>query len=212
MFNGFRLPPLALNQAERDSTTNRHTGLYPMAAIPEGRINSVLPATRCRYYMILAVFAAGAMRRFCRFQAMKIISMPGHAIPVRRGRAIVAVRTGQTSITTVIQVAAAPRGTETGIAGRIKRSHTPPHCSKNAGSVSQQKPDIPLRGGRAPSMSRAEAAHIHPRLLPEPASRGTPFQAAEDGPVLPFAQGKPARPPSRLPPRHGARRPASPGE
>ena len=163
--------------------------------------------------MILAVFAAGAMRRFCRFQAMKIISMPGHAVPVRPRRGIVAIRTGQTAITAVIQVAAANRRTQASRAGRIERSHTPPHCSKNAGSVSQQKPDIPLRGGRAPSMSRAGAAHIHPRFLPDPASRGTPCQGDQDGEPWPPAQGKPQAPPSaRRPPRIGARRPAEPVE
>ena len=50
------------------------------------------------------------MKRLCPFEGYFIISMPGHTVPVRRAGAIVAIRTRQAAVSTVIQVATAPRG------------------------------------------------------------------------------------------------------
>ena len=53
-----------------------------------------------------------------------------------------------------------------------------------------------------------DAAHS-PRFLPEPASRGAPYQPAFDGAWYPLSHARPAYDPaSRTPNRHGQRTPA----
>ena len=158
------------------------------------------------------------MKRLCPFEGYFIISMPGHTVPVRRAGAIVAIRARQAAVSTVIQVATAPRGVHARRTGRIERSHTPLHCSKNNRLVAmvnhrhkQEKSSTGVSGGLHPLY--VPTAHIHPLFLPDPASRGTPFQAAVPGPRPPNAQGRPQlAPSSRSPPRQGAYTPAEPGE
>ena len=144
--------------------------------------------------------------------------MPGHTVPVRRAGAIVAIRARQAAVSTVIQVATAPRGVHARRTGRIERSHTPLHCSKNNRLVAmvnhrhkREKSSTGVSGGLHPLY--VPTAHIHPLFLPDPASRGTPFQVAVPGPMQPRAQGRPQpAPSSRQPPRQGAYTPAEPGE
>ena len=196
MFNGFRLPLPALKQAERISTTNRHAGLEPAAAMPEGRISSIHPAGAMSVLHDLNGLAAGAMRRFCPLRAIKSsacrgtpfqFAEPGELLPFAQGKPAfppsfrLPPRHGARRPASPVELNAATR-----------RLITP---KRQPGELAE-KPDIPLRGGRAPSMSRAGPAHIHPRFLPDPASRGTPLQPAEPGEELPYAQGKPAYPPS----------------
>lgn len=144
--------------------------------------------------------------------------MPGHTVPVRRAGAIVAIRARQAAVSTVIQVATAPRGVHARRTGRIERSHTPLHCSKNNRLVAmvnhRHKREKSSTGGfRGLHPLYVPTAHIHPLFLPDPASRGTPYQYAVPGPELPTAQGRPQRaPPLRAPPRQGAHTPAEPGE
>ena len=158
------------------------------------------------------------MKRLCPFEGYFIISMPGHTVPVRRAGAIVAIRTRQAAGSTVIQVATAPRGVHARRTGRIERSHTPLHCSKNNRLVAMvnhrhKRGKIVYGGFRGLHPLYVPTAHIHPLFLPDPASRGTPYQAAAPGPTLPSAQGRPqAAPPPRRPPRQGAYTPAEPGE
>ena len=99
------------------------------------------------------------MKRLCLFMGYFIISMPGHAVPVRRAGAIVAIRAGQAAVSNVIQVATAPRGVHARRTGRIERSHTPLHCSKNNRLVAmvnhrhkQEKSSTGVSGGYTPSM------------------------------------------------------------
>lgn len=144
--------------------------------------------------------------------------MPGHTVPVRRAGAIVAIRARQAAVSTVIQVATAPRGVHARRTGRIERSHTPLHCSKNNRLVAmvnhRHKREKSSTGGfRGLHPLYVPTAHIHPLFLPDPASRGTPLQYAVPGPLPPFAQGRPQSAPSRrAPPRQGADTPAEPGE
>ena len=155
------------------------------------------------------------MKRLCPFEGYFIISMPGHAVPVRVRRGIVAIRARQAAVSTVIQVATAPRGVHARRTGRIERSHTPLHCSKNnrLGKPSPQAGEIVYGGFRGLHPLYVPTAHIHPLFLPDPASRGTPSQGEYAGEKLPNAQGRPqAAPPSRVPPRQGAHTPAEPGE
>lgn len=158
------------------------------------------------------------MKRLCPFEGYFIISMPGHTVPVRRAGAIVAIRARQAAVSTVIQVATAPRGVHARRTGRIERSHTPLHCSKNNRLVAmvnhRHKQEKSSTGGfRGLHPLYVPTAHIHPLFLPDPASRGTPYQHAEPGPKPPAAQGRPQRaPPSRWPPRQGAHTPAELGE
>ena len=88
------------------------------------------------------------MKRLCPFEGYFIISMPGHAVPVRVRRGIVAIRARQAAVSTVIQVATAPRGVHARRTGRIERSHTPLHCSKNK----REKSSTGVSGGYTPSM------------------------------------------------------------
>ena len=158
------------------------------------------------------------MKRLCPFEGYFIISMPGHAVPVRVRRGIVAIRARQAAVSTVIQVATAPRGVHARRTGRIERSHTPLHCSKNNRLVAmvnhrhkREKSSTGVSGGLHPLY--VPTAHIHPLFLPDPASRGTPFQAEDAGEVQPCAQGRPQlAPPPRAPPRQGAHTPAELGE
>ena len=99
------------------------------------------------------------MKRLCPFEGYFIISMPGHTVPVRRAGAIVAIRARQAAVSTVIQVATAPRGVHARRTGRIERSHTPLHCSKNNRLVAmvnhrhkQEKSSTGVSGGYTPSM------------------------------------------------------------
>ena len=144
--------------------------------------------------------------------------MPGHTVPVRRAGAIVAIRARQAAVSTVIQVATAPRGVHARRTGRIERSHTPLHCSKNNRLVAmvnhRHKREKSSTGGfRGLHPLYVPTAHIHPLFLPDPASRGTPYQSAAPGPWLPFAQGRPQPAPAlRQPPRQGAYTPAELGE
>ena len=99
------------------------------------------------------------MKRLCPFEGYFIISMPGHTVPVRRAGAIVAIRARQAAVSTVIQVATAPRGVHARRTGRIERSHTPLHCSKNNRLVAmvnhrhkQKKSSTGVSGGYTPSM------------------------------------------------------------
>ena len=85
--------------------------------------------------------------------------MPGHTVPVRRAGAIVAIRARQAAVSTVIQVATAPRGVHARRTGRIERSHTPLHCSKNNRLVAmvnhrhkREKSSTGGSGGYTPSM------------------------------------------------------------
>ena len=143
------------------------------------------------------------MKRLCPFEGYFIISMPGHTVPVRRAGAIVAIRARQAAVSTVIQVATAPRGVHARRTGRIERSHTPLHCSKNNRLVAmvnhrhkQEKSSTGVSGGLHPLY--VPTAHIHPLFLPDPASRGTPYQYAVPGPRPPRAQGRPqTAPPTR---------------
>ena len=158
------------------------------------------------------------MKRLCPFEGYFIISMPGHAVPVRVRRGIVAIRARQAAVSTVIQVATAPRGVHARRTGRIERSHTPLHCSKNKSACGDGKPspqagEIVYGGFRGLHPLYVPTAHIHPLFLPDPASRGTPLQDELAGERLPDAQGRPQLAPSfRLPPRTGAHTPAEPGE
>ena len=157
------------------------------------------------------------MKRLCPFEGYFIISMPGHTVPVRRAGAIVAIRARQAAVSTVIQVATAPRGVHARRTGRIERSHTPLHCSvfkfRFWRSFMTAKTKETLTGERGLHPLYVPAAHIHPLFLPEPASRGTPYQYAVPGPPWPDAQGRPqAAPAARAPPRQGAYTPAEPGE
>lgn len=157
------------------------------------------------------------MKRLCPFEGYFIISMPGHTVPVRRAGAIVAIRTRQAAVSTVIQVATAPRGVHARRTGRIERSHTPLHCSKNNRLVAmvnhRHKRGEIVYGGFEGLHLYVPTAHIHPLFLPDPASRGTPDQDAEPGPTWPDAQGRPQPAPApRWPPRQGAHTPAEPGE
>ena len=150
------------------------------------------------------------MKRLCPFEGYFIISMPGHTVPVRRAGAIVAIRARQAAVSTVIQVATAPRGVHARRTGRIERSHTPLHCSKKQSACGDGKPspqagEIVYGGFRGLHPLYVPTAHIHPLFLPEPASRGTPYQNEFAGERLPRAQGRPQKAPaSRQPPRHGA--------
>ena len=99
------------------------------------------------------------MKRLCPFEGYFIISMPRHTVPVRRAGAIVAIRTRQAAVSTVIQVATAPRGVHARRTGRIERSHTPLHCSKNNRLVAmvnhrhkRGKSSTGVSGGYTPSM------------------------------------------------------------
>ena len=99
------------------------------------------------------------MKRLCPFEGYFIISMPGHAVPVRVRRGIVAIRARQAAVSTVIQVATAPRGVHARRTGRIERSHTPLHCSKNNRLVAmvyhrhkREKSSTGVSGGYTPSM------------------------------------------------------------
>ena len=157
------------------------------------------------------------MKRLCPFEGYFIISMPGHTVPVRRAGAIVAIRARQAAVSTVIQVATAPRGVHARRTGRIERSHTPLHCSKNNRLVAmvnhRHKQEKSSTGFRGLHPLYVPTAHIHPLFLPDPASRGTPCQYAAPGPLWPYAQGRPQAAPSyRWPPRQGAYTPAEPGE
>ena len=157
------------------------------------------------------------MKRLCPFEGYFIISMPGHTVPVRRAGAIVAIRARQAAVSTVIQVATAPRGIQARRTGRIERSHTPLHCSvfkfRFWRSFMTAKTKETLTGERGLHPLYVPAAHIHPLFLPDPASRGTPCQPEFAGETLPYAQGRPQKAPTpRQPPRQGADRPAEPGE
>ena len=99
------------------------------------------------------------MKRLCPFEGYFIISMPGHAVPVRVRRGIVAIRARQAAVSTVIQVATAPRGVHARRTGRIERSHTPLHYSKNNRLVAmvnhrhkREKSSTGVSGGYTPSM------------------------------------------------------------
>lgn len=99
------------------------------------------------------------MKRLCPFEGYFIISMPGHTVPVRVRRGIVAIRARQAAVSTVIQVATAPRGVHARRTGRIERSHTPLHCSKNNRLVAmvnhrhkREKSSTGVSGGYTPSM------------------------------------------------------------
>ena len=99
------------------------------------------------------------MKRLCPFEGYFIISMPGHTVPVRRAGAIVAIRARQAAVSTVIQVATAPRGVHARRTGRIERSHTPLHCSKNNRLVAmvnhrhkREESSTGVSGGYTPSM------------------------------------------------------------
>ena len=99
------------------------------------------------------------MKRLCPFEGYFIISMPGHAVPVRVRRGIVAIRARQAAVSTVIQVATAPRGVHARRTGRIERSHTPLHCSKNNRLVAmvnhrhkRKESSTGVSGGYTPSM------------------------------------------------------------
>lgn len=106
------------------------------------------------------------MKRLCPFEGYFIISMPGHTVPVRRAGAIVAIRTRQAAVSTVIQVATAPRGVHARRTGRIERSHTPLHCSKNNRLVAmvnhrhkRGKSSTGVSGGYTPSMCLRHIPH-----------------------------------------------------
>ena len=157
------------------------------------------------------------MKRLCPFEGYFIISIPGHAVPARVRRGIVAIRARQAAVSTVIQVATAPRGIQARRTGRIDRSHTPLHCSvfkfRFWRSFMTAKTKETLTGERGLHPLYVPAAHIHPLFLPDPASRGTPSQLEYAGEPSPPAHGRPQlAPSSRLPPRQGAYRPAEPGE
>lgn len=114
------------------------------------------------------------MKRLCPFEGYFIISMPGHAVPVRVRRGIVAIRARQAAVSTVIQVATAPRGVHARRTGRIERSHTPLHCSKNNRLVAmvnhrhkREESSTGVSGGYTPSMC---LRHICPDVL-RPASQ-----------------------------------------
>ena len=99
------------------------------------------------------------MKRLCPFEGYFIISMPGHAVPVRVRRGIVAIRARQAAVSTVKQGATAPRGVHARRTGRTERSHTPLHCSKNNRLVAmvnhrhkRGKSSTGVSGGYTPSM------------------------------------------------------------
>ena len=119
---------------------------------------------------------------------------PGNAIPVRRRRGKVASRAGSASKASMVQKAITPRATDPRRAIDIKRGPSAVLPKNHRPSVRRgpvvcflfkKGPAAPL-GGQKPAHS--------PRFLPDPLSRGTPYQSEDAGERLPVAQAAPARP------------------